>query len=111
MDPLWDTVKPLINSLVPAMRDLLCLCGVVKEDRLAYFQEFESVPELLHLYREENPGLNEQENMAEVGEDNKDEEREENSRGLRFLRRQSVLQSKQNRGWRLRKLKVVLRLV
>ena len=80
MDQLWDAVKPLINSQVPAMRDLLHLFGVGKEDRPVYLREFASVQELLHLYREESPGVNEQEHVDDIGEDDEDKETEANTR-------------------------------
>ena len=56
VDQQWDAVKPLTNSQVPAMRALLSLFSVGEEDRSPFFQEFYSVQELLHVYREEVPG-------------------------------------------------------
>ena len=66
VDQLWDAVKPLINSQVPAMKALLSRFGVGEEHRSPFLQKFDSVKELLHLYREEIPGPCEREEAADA---------------------------------------------
>ena len=62
---LWDALKPIINSQAPAMKVLLARFNVSDEERSPFLRTFDSVEEILNLYRDEQPAKDEQDDIDE----------------------------------------------